>query len=127
MSLVKRCKTWHCHFVVKGQRFRQSLGTKDWREAQSEEKRLIADASKGKLTHHSTTLSIRKSKTAAGERVVPLTDVSVSALARLRRRAEAFGAVEPSHYVFAAFVPKFTFSGKRVIDYNVTALIRRGT
>lgn len=23
--------------------------------------------------------------------------------------------------VFAAFVPKFTFSGKRVIDYNVTA------
>ena len=28
--------------------------------------------------------------------------------------------VEPSHYVFAAFVPKFTFSGKRVVDYNVT-------
>ena len=32
-----------------------------------------------------------------------------------------FGAVEASHHVFAAFVPKFTFSGKRVIDYNVTA------
>jgi len=66
------------------------------------------------------TLTIRKSKTAAGERVVPLTDVAVSALGRLRRRAEGFGAVEPSHYVFAAFVPKFTFSGKRVVDYNVT-------
>jgi integrase len=66
------------------------------------------------------TLTIRKSKTAAGERVVPLTDVSVSALARLRRRAGGFGAVEPSHYVFAAFVPKFKFSGKRVTDYNVT-------
>jgi integrase len=39
----------------------------------------------------------------------------------LRRRAEGFGWVEPSHYVFAAFVPKFTFSGKRVIDYSVTA------
>jgi len=66
------------------------------------------------------TLTIRKSKTAAGERVVPLTDVAASALVRLRRRAEGFGSVEPSHYVFAAFVPKFTFSGKRVVDYNIT-------
>jgi integrase len=67
------------------------------------------------------TLTIRKSNTDAGERVVPLTDVAVSALGRLRRRAARFGAVEPSHYVFAAFVPKFKFSAKRVIDYNVTA------
>jgi integrase len=66
------------------------------------------------------TLTIRRSKTAAGERVVPLTDVAVSALARLRGRAERFGTVEPSHYIFAAFVPKFTFSGKKVIDYSVT-------
>jgi len=280
MALVKRGKTWHCHFVVNGQRFRQSLGTKDWREAQSKEKELIGQATEGKLTQTSAslarqpfgqaaddymtarklelapasqakekqllvqlrayfqqeplksitakriseyrawraeqkvgpatlnaelgilrrilkraklwarvaddirplrepgtigraitedekqrllktavmrpewetaylaailclnttargcelkglqwcdvdlfarTLTIRKSKTAAGERVVPLTDVALSALARLRRRAEGFGTVEPSHFVFAAFVPKFTFSGKRVIDYNVTA------
>jgi integrase len=67
------------------------------------------------------TLTIRKSKTAAGERVVPLTDVAASAFARLRKRAESFGAVEPSHYVFAAFVPKFTFSGTKVIGYSVTA------
>jgi integrase len=66
------------------------------------------------------TLTIRRSKTAAGERVVPLTDVAASALGRLHRRAEFFGPVEPSHYVFAAFVPKFTFSGKKVIGYNVT-------
>src|ERR1022692_5226644 len=65
------------------------------------------------------TLTIRKSKTAAGERTVPLTDVAASALARLRRRAEGFGPVESSHYVFAAFVPKFKFSGKKVIDYSV--------
>jgi integrase len=288
MSLVKRGKTWHCHFVVNGQRFRQSLGTKDWREAQSKEKELIGQAMEGKLTQTSAslarqpfgqaaddyvtarklelapasqakekqllvqlrayfrqeplksitakriaeyrawraeqkvtrageqksvgpatlnaelgilrrimkrarlwsrvaddirplkepssigkalteeekqtllkmavmrpewetaylaailclnttargcelkglrwsdvdlfgkTLTIRKSKTAAGERAVPLTDVAASALARLRRRAEGFGTVEPSHYVFAAFVPKFTFSGKKVVDYNVT-------
>ena len=279
MSLVKRGKTWHTHFVVNGQRFRQSLGTKDWREAQAKEKQLIAEASDGKLTQNSTTLArqpfgqaaddyvsarklelaiasqakekqllvqlrayfkqeplkaisakritdyrtwraeqgvgpatlnaelgilrrvmkrarlwarvaddirplkepstigralteddkqrllktavmrpewetaylaailclnttargcelkalqwsdvdlfartltIRTSKTAAGESVVPLTDVATSALARLRRRAESFGPVLPSHYIFAAFVPKFTFSGKKVIGYNVT-------
>jgi integrase len=280
MSLVKRGKTWHTHFVVNGQRFRQSLGTRDWREAQAKEKQLIAEASEGKLTQNSTTLArqpfgqaaddyvsarklelatasqakekqlfvqlraffkqeplkaitvkritdyrtwraeqgvgpatlnaelgilrrvmkrarlwarvaddirplkepstigralteedkqrllktavvrpewetaylaailclnttargcelkalqwsdvdlfartltIRTSKTAAGERVVPLTDVAASALSRLRRRAESFGPVLPSHYIFAAFVPKFTFSGKKVIGYNVTA------
>ena len=68
----------------------------------------------------SRTLTIRISKTSAGERVVPLTDVATSALARLRRRAEGFGPVVQPHFVFAAFVPKFTFSGKKVIDYNVT-------
>jgi integrase len=279
MALKKRGKTWHCHFVVNGQRFRQSLETTDWREAQAKEKELIAAASEGKLHQTSTTLArqpfglaaddyvtarklelalasqakekqllvqlrayfkqeplkaitakriteyrawraeqkvgpatlnaelgilrrilkraklwarvaddirplrepstigkalteeekqrllktavmrpewetaylaailclnttargcelkglqwrdvdlfnrtltIRKSKTAAGERMVPLTDVALSALARLRRRAEGFGTVEPSHCVFAAFVPKFKFNGKRVVDYSVT-------
>ena len=62
------------------------------------------------------TLTIRNSKTVAGVRVVPLTDVAVSAVGRLRSRAEGFGAVERSHYVFAAFVPKFKLSGKRVVD-----------
>jgi integrase len=280
MALTKRGKTWHTQFVLNGQRFRQSLGTTDWREAQNKEKELIAQASEGKLTHTTTSLArqpfglaaddyvaarhlelapasrakekqllvqlrayfaeqplkaitakritdyrtwraaqkvgpatlnaelgilrrmmkraklwarvaddirplkepttigralteedqqrllktavmkpewetaylaailclnttargcelkglqwsdidlfgraltIRKTKTAAGERMVPLTSVATSALARLRARAESFGPVEPSHYVFAAFVPKFTFSGKRVIGYDVTA------
>jgi integrase len=280
MAIAKRGRTWHSDFVVNGQRFRQSLGTKDWREAQAKEKQLIAEASEGKLTHSSTTLArqpftqaaddyvstrklelavtsqakekqllvqlrtyfkqeplkaitvkritdyrtsrsdrgvgpatlnaelgilrrimkraklwarladdirplkepstigraltedekqrllktavtrpewetaylaavlclnttargcelkglqwsdvdlfrrtltIRKTKTAAGERMIPLTDVACSALARLRRRAESFGPLELSHYVFASFTPKFTFSGKRVVGYNVTA------
>jgi integrase len=68
----------------------------------------------------SRTLTIRKSKTAAGERTIPLTSVACSALARLRTRAESFGAVEPAHYVFAAFVPKFEFSGRKVIGYCIT-------
>jgi integrase len=61
------------------------------------------------------TLTIRRSKTVAGERVVPLTDVATSALARIRRRAEGFGTVEPSHFVFAACAPKFDFGGKDAI------------
>jgi len=57
MSLKKRGKTWHCHFVVNGQRFRQSLGTTDWREAQAKEKELIADAREGKLSQTSSSMA----------------------------------------------------------------------
>jgi integrase len=288
MALLKRNKVWHCHFVVKGQRFRQSLETKDWREAQAKEKELIGQAMEGKLTQTSTTLArqpfalaaddyvtarklelapasqakekqllvqlrayfqqeplksitakriseyrawradqkvvragrerqvgpatlnaelgilrrimkrarlwarvaddvrplrepstigkalseeekqrllktaairpewetaylaailclnttargcelkglqwcdvdlfsriltIRRSKTAAGERVVPLTGVAVSALAKLRHRAERFGPVEQSHYVLAANVPRSMFNGKKVTNDKVT-------
>jgi integrase len=66
------------------------------------------------------TITIRKTKTAAGERMIPLTSVAASALARLRTRAESFGPVETSLYVFAAFVPKFNFNGTNVVGYNVT-------
>jgi hypothetical protein len=47
--LYKRRKTWHADFVVSGRRYRQSLHTRDWREAQAKEKALIALASEGKL------------------------------------------------------------------------------
>jgi hypothetical protein len=49
VSLYKRNKIWHTDFSVNGQRFRTSLETKDWREAQAKEKELIADAGAGKL------------------------------------------------------------------------------
>ena len=49
MSLYKRGKTWHTDFMVNGERFRQSLDTTDWREAQSKQNELIAQASVGKL------------------------------------------------------------------------------
>lgn len=52
--------------------------------------------------------------------MIPLTSVAASALARLRTRAESFGPVEPSHFVFAAFVLKFNFREKKVIGYGVT-------
>jgi hypothetical protein len=50
MALVKRGKTWHTHFFVDGVRYRQSLETTDWREAQKREKELIAQATQGRLS-----------------------------------------------------------------------------
>lgn len=52
-------------------------------------------------------IEIPKSKTEAGVRVVPLNTESYEALWKLRRRAESFGPVEPSHFVFGALCPKF--------------------
>jgi integrase len=59
------------------------------------------------------TLEIPKSKTAAGVRLVPLTVEAYDALLKLRRRAEMFGPVEPSHFVFAAFRSKFRFENRK--------------
>ena len=49
MALYKRDKTWWADFSVNGQRYRESLDTTDWREAQAKEKELISQASQGKL------------------------------------------------------------------------------
>jgi integrase len=49
MSLFKRGKTWWTDFSVNGVRYRMSLDTADWREAQSREKEKITQASTGKL------------------------------------------------------------------------------
>ena len=72
-------------------------------------------------------MAIQKSKTAVGERIVPLTLVACSALSRLQARAELFGPVEPAHFVFAAFTSRFTFSVKKVVGYSVTGFDRSGT
>jgi integrase len=49
MALFKRGKWWWTDFSLDGTRYRQPLRTKDWREAQSKEKELIAQAHAGKL------------------------------------------------------------------------------
>jgi integrase len=66
------------------------------------------------------TVTIRKSKTDAGVRAIPLTDVACSALARLRTRAESFGPVDPAHYVFASYVSRRVFNGTAVVGSNLT-------
>ena len=53
---------------------------------------------------------------------MPLTDVAdfgPGAAAVAERSPSALWSRR--HYVFAAFVPKFTFSGKKVIGYDITA------
>lgn len=44
--------------------------------------------------------TIRRSKTAAGHRTIPLNGDAMAALARLLERAQALGSSEPDHYVF---------------------------
>jgi len=61
------------------------------------------------------TLIIPKSKTEAGERVIPLTGDAYEVIVKLRLRAETFGPVELSHYVFASFKPVGKFKGKELI------------
>jgi len=48
------------------------------------------------------TLTVCKSKTEAGERVIPLNTDALTALSGLRGRAEQMGEVNPEHYVFPA-------------------------
>ena len=46
--------------------------------------------------------TIRRSKTAAGHRTIPLNGDAMAALARLLERARVLGSSEPEHYVFPA-------------------------
>jgi hypothetical protein len=50
MALFRRGKCYWTDFSINGLRYRQSLHTTDWREAQQNEKRLIAEAQTGKIT-----------------------------------------------------------------------------
>jgi integrase len=65
------------------------------------------------------TLTIRKSKTEAGVRVIPLTPDAFEVLVRLRTRAELFGPVEPQHYVFARFKPVGRFNGREIVEHRM--------
>lgn len=47
-------------------------------------------------------ITIRKSKTHAGLRVIPINKIALAAFWELHERAAAFNGIEPLHYVFAA-------------------------
>lgn len=112
MAIAKRGRTWHSDFVVNGQRFRQSLGTKDWREAQAEEKQLIAKASEGKLTHRSTTLA-RQAFTQAADDYVSARKLELAVASRAKEKQllvqlRAYFKQEPLKAITA----------KRITDYR---------
>lgn len=65
------------------------------------------------------TLTIRKGKTRARERIIPLTPDAFEVLVQLRKRAETFGSVEPQHYVFARFKPVGRFHGKEIVEHRM--------
>jgi|SRR5271157_361499 len=99
MALKKRGKTWHTHFFVDGQRFRQSLDTSDWREAQAKEKALITQATQGKLAAGSQQFSKLSFGEAAdknlAERIARLAPRSVQTeRERLRPLCAVFGSLK---------------------------------
>jgi integrase len=113
MPLVKRGKTWHCHFVVNGQRIRQSLETTDWREAQAREKELIAQVSAGKL-HQASISQARQSFGQAADdyvaaRKLELAPHSQAKEKQLLVQLRAYFKQEPLKAITA----------KRVIEYRV--------
>jgi len=74
-------------------------------------------------------LAIRKSKTEAGERVIPLNAEAWNAVLSLYRRAQGVGEVRPEHYVFPAceashFDPTRSQTSWRTAWRNLTRLIQ---
>ena len=72
----------------------------------------------------SDTLTIRKSKTAAGVRTIPLTRAALEVFIELRKRAELFGDVIPEHFIFARFKPVGRFDGKELRKCALRDLIQ---
>ena len=112
MALVKRGKTWHTHFFVDGQRYRQSLETADWREAQAKEKELIADAQAGKVHQTSTTMARQPFGQAADDyvtaRKLELAPASQAKEKQLLVQLRAYFKQEPLKAITA----------KRIIEYR---------
>jgi len=74
------------------------------------------------------TLAIRKSKTEAGERVIPLNTDAWNAVLSIYRRAQSLGEVRPDHYVFPAceashFDPTRPQASWRTAWRNLTRLV----
>ena len=69
MARYKRGKWWWTDFTVNGQRYRESLDTTDWREAQARETELKSQATAGKLAPTSHQFA-KLAFTAAADRYV---------------------------------------------------------
>jgi integrase len=94
MSLYKRKRTWWTDFTVNGQRFRESLDTTDWREAQRLEKEKISEAQQGKLVP-STQQFARLAFSEAADRYLESRKLELSARSLKKERQLL---VQPRHF-----------------------------
>jgi len=130
VALKKRGRTWHTHFFVDGQRFRQSLEASDWRDAQKREKELIARASQGKLAPLSQQFSKLSFKEAAeknlAERIAHLAPRSVQTeRERLRPLCSVFGPAKV-HRITVEMVRTYVADRKAAKVANKTINLELG-
>jgi integrase len=107
MALYKRNKMWHSDFSVNGQRFRVSLDTSDWREAQAREKELIAQAQAGKLTATGQSFA-RLAFTEAAERYLDSRKLELSDRSLKKERQLL---VQPSRFFGPMSITRITTEG----------------
>jgi integrase len=130
MALYKRGSTWHTDFSVNGERFRQSLDTSDWREAQSKEKELITQATQGRLTPK-THLFARLGFSAAADRHLKdregtLSEKSiVTEKERLKPLRKYFGEI-PLTRITVEFVRSYISERKKAGVANKTVNLEVG-
>lgn len=82
--IYQRRGVYHCDFTLNGQRYRQTLETRDWREAKQKEHDLIALAKEGKVSSGRTAEFARLPFEAAADRY--LADLVVQRPESLLRR-----------------------------------------
>jgi integrase len=133
MALVKRGKTWHTHFFVDEQRYRQSTGKTVWREALAKEKDLIADATAGKLSAARQRFARLPFREAAKQFVVdrmpclaPLSVQREKAGIRVFKRFADFRVVQITPNMVLAHVRQRTGAGIKPATINRDLGIIRG-
>lgn len=134
MALYKREATWWADFSVNGQRYRESLDTTDWREAQAKEKELITKASQGKLAAGSQQFGrmafCQAADAYAAERVSHLAPRSIQTETERLKPLRAYFCATPLNRVSADSIRQYVAQRKsstlsnRTINMEVACLSR---
>jgi integrase len=121
MSMFKRGANWWTDFSVNGQRFRQPLKTRDWREAQAREKELISEAMAGKLAPSSLKFA-RLAFSEAAKRYLESRKLELSPQS-LKKETQLL--VEPTR--FLASTPLTKVSAESLLSYREARAQRRAS
>ncbi|MGA3317139.1 MAG: site-specific integrase [Candidatus Korobacteraceae bacterium] len=115
MALEKRGKTWHYDLKIRGVRYRGSLKTTDWRQAQSLESELRQRAEKGELAGDKQTKALARLKFRdAAERWIAdrAPDLAANTVKCERERSRAINRVLGSRSV-SSLVPEDLLAYRR--------------